>query len=121
MTYAEKVVAWNSYAKTKEVPHAYAQFPSFLGIKLEREPAPLILSSSSRIVFYLGANFALPWGLVMYFLSWRNSSVPVYGIVCGIFFAGVSYGAIMAYLIFRQRKRIDVTSWESFHPVDVIA
>lgn len=121
MTYADKVKAWNAYIKTKGINKAYGRFPSLLGIRLESEPAPLLFHSSLKIAFYLGANFGLPWGLAMYFLSWRHSKDPVYLFIIGTLLASVGYGFFMVYLVRREKAKLDVVSWESFNPVNIVA
>lgn len=61
----------------------------------------------------LGAYFTASWGLIMYVFFWRSSTMPLWLMLASALIAGALFGAIMAAIYLRSRKKHRLTPWTS--------
>ncbi|MDG0816253.1 DUF6404 family protein [Bdellovibrio svalbardensis] len=114
MTYQDKVAAWNEFVKSKKMQRGYAQFPTLTYVKFGHEPAPLLFWGFWEITALLGINYGVGWGIAMHFLSWKQMNAPLWLQVGAAVFAGLSFGAVMAWMMKRQLKKYNLSTWEKF-------
>jgi hypothetical protein len=59
-----------------------------------------------------GTDFAIFWGLAMWFLAWSGSGMSWYGAMVGAMFAGLLFGLTMAWYYSHSARKHNLSSWE---------
>ncbi|MGC1495480.1 MAG: DUF6404 family protein [Sulfitobacter sp.] len=59
-----------------------------------------------------GIFFALVWGLFMWAFEWRETDLPLDGMVLAVVFAGVLFGGAMAVAYAFGRRKWQLSAWE---------
>jgi len=93
--------------KKNRIPLTYRLLWS-VGVKKR----PALFDSFGRNACFLGVYFALMYGGIMWFVSWRPQGMnPITSLISSLL-AGLFYGLCMAALFRSRRKSQDLPDWE---------
>jgi hypothetical protein len=73
-------------------------------------PFPHYNSFLSNALF-IGSFFGLVWGLLMYFLIWREQNISLVTFATAVIFAGTFFGISMALYYWYGFKKYNLTPW----------
>lgn len=83
-----------------------------LARKLGLRPRPPHYMSFTRAVLLLGPAFGVMWGVLMWFVSWRASDLPVAVALLASLLAGALFGLAMAGYYRWAGSQAGLSKWE---------